>query len=713
MEIDEGYTYSIYAFQHETKAETFHEFYGHKIRPGSLISLIQRGLQYRELELQINKARSRNAASPLYQLEANKLIDELPRIQDGTRKELTEDIEPFFPAIPPQTKQIPGAGAGNGNADVDEEEDDEQASVATATLNHAPSTANSRKHGRGEEGVNGVLSGGEKSGVPDKKKRRKTAAPPTPAASTAAERPDGIEGDKAMIDRAPGPSPPIEEIRPITNGCSIGIQVETVSEIDASETLVLPGDHKVNTVAWSPVESGKLATGPQTSFGKIWSIPDGLELGTTPKHISLDHTSALVKSQQVTAIQWSSEGTIVATGTFDGSIKLWTSAGSIIGTLSLKCCPIMTLKWNKSSTILLSLYIDGGLLAWDVRTCELLQSYEKKLEVLDMVWLGEEAFAAAAEGKIVVYTAASGEVISKFEGEESVGLPCLAWDDLGNRLASGDTKGRIAIWGRSRTSPDHVVQAHGSALSQLVWQPRQLKHSTYSTTPEQNSQVSRRILASSSGQDTTVRLWVYDIALADSAPLTLFHELSLHDSSIIKISFSPDGRYLASGFYKKLYVWRAEDAFLAYVYDASKEQDVAMLNGEVNGTGDSKPVKQSNGDVEMGGMNDHDVDGDTDSGTGGLDTFDFLDLSWEKRGNMVAIAMGGIGCILVPIKPKSPTPRQISPALPAVSDNGSTAETAFSGATIETYITEPILPNGTQVGDHPNINGNIEKPAVR
>lgn len=369
-------------------------------------------------------------------------------LQDGTKKELTDDVEPLFPPISMSAKIMALVGNGRGSMEVGDDDDDERASEATATQ-QPPSVTNSRKHGRGEDGANGALSGGEKTGVPDKKKRRKLGAPPTPAASTVADRPDGLDGDKTMTDSTAEESPPIEEIRPITNGCSIGVQVETVTEIAPSETTVLTNDEQgVNKVAWSPVEPGKLVSGPRSSTARIWSISSAGSVPPSP--IILDHSSTLVKKQEVTAVQWSIDGTMLATGTFDGSTKIWDPEGAPIAVLLGKASPILDLRWNKASTILLSVYLDGGLLAWDVNTGGMLKGYEFVQEV---AWVGDETFAVAYnDGDIVVYMARTGEAGTRFKGEEGVGVTSLAWDEYGERLASGDAKGRIAVWLRSYTT---------------------------------------------------------------------------------------------------------------------------------------------------------------------------------------------------------------------------------------------------------------------
>ncbi|KAF8454536.1 WD40-repeat-containing domain protein [Terfezia claveryi] len=587
--------------------------------------------------------------------------------------------------------------------EVDDDEDDERASVATA-VQQPPSVTNSRKHGRVEEGANGLSSGGEKTVVPDKKKRRKTGAPPN-VAPTAADRPDGVDGDKTMVDTLSGQSPLVEEIRPTTNGYSIGVQVETVTEITAAEAFVLTNEEqKVNALAWSPIEPGKLVSGARSSMARLWSIPEG---SGAPSFRLLDHESRVTKKQEITAVQWSNDGTILATATFDGTIKLWNPLGGPIEVLPGKLLSILQLRWNTMSSILLTLYLDGSILAWDVGTAEMLPGFEEKQEVQevqDIAWVGDEAFAAAGiGGDIVIYEAKTGGIRETFKGE-GIGILSLAWDEFGERLASGDARGRIAIWRHSNVTPSFIVQAHGSQVSQLLWQPIRSPQSLVSMAGEISSEA--RILASRSDMDTVIKLW--SVNTSDTTPPTVFLEL-LHDSSVCNMSFSPDGKYIATGSNRRLFIWRTEDGFLAYVYKATKQENATLTNGDTHGI----TVPKTNGDVEMGGMDDNEVDTDTDSSKSAPDSFDIADISWDITGTVLAVAVNGLGCVLLPLTPKLQTPQYHSPPLlPAgTGENGSTVERTTSPATVDMAITPPSLVNGTHADEQ--VNGNLEKQTVR
>lgn len=189
-----------------------------------------------------------------------------------------------------------------------------------------------------------------------------------------------------------------------------------------------------------------------------------------------------------------------------------------------------------------------------------------------------------------------------------------------------------------------MLEAHGSKVSELLWQPIRVPQSGGAAQEQSPPLSPARFLASSSDTDTTIKLWSFDNSLIPSTSFMPNHQLAHHDSSVSKISFSPDGRYLASGSYKKVHIWRVEDGFLEYAYDAIKQENNPLVNGEVNGVTEAK----FNGDVEMGGVDDNPPSVNMDSVRAGLDSFDISDISWDIEGKTVAVAMAGLGVSFYP-----------------------------------------------------------------
>lgn len=319
--------------------------------------------------------------------------------------------------------------------ELDGDDDEKESSNTTTTQNH------SRKHGR-EDGINGLSSGGEKSGVPEKKRRRKTAASLTPVASTS--QPDGAKGDEVAVDSIAGSSPPVEEVRPVTNGCSVGIQVETTVVIPPKDAVILSSEHNRASVAWNPVNPTSLATATSGSLPRIWTVPhepDGLQPYASR---ALDHVD-IQQPEKVTAVEWSPKGDVLATASLDGTTHLWSVEGILLHTLDLRRVPILSLKWNSSAKFLIVFHCDEHLVLWNAATGDVVLDFERTNDsIYDVTWISDKWFACAKAEGAVTWDAETGRPM-RLCVEVDERAHTLAWDEIGKRLAVGTTGGKIAV----------------------------------------------------------------------------------------------------------------------------------------------------------------------------------------------------------------------------------------------------------------------------
>ena len=58
-------------------------------------------------------------------------------------------------------------------------------------------------------------------------------------------------------------------------------------------------------------------------------------------------------NKDVTSLDWNSSGSLLATGSYDGYARIWSTTGELKNTLGQHKGPIFALKWNKSGNYIL------------------------------------------------------------------------------------------------------------------------------------------------------------------------------------------------------------------------------------------------------------------------------------------------------------------------------------------------------------------------
>ncbi|MCI0660390.1 MAG: choice-of-anchor D domain-containing protein [Acidobacteria bacterium] len=283
-------------------------------------------------------------------------------------------------------------------------------------------------------------------------------------------------------------------------------------DLNFQELATLSGHvNSVESVSFSP-DGKTLASGSDNGTFKLWDVAGRREIATFYGHTG-----------SVESVSFSPDSKTLASGSWDNTIKLWDVPTRF---------EIATFKGHEQSVYSVSFSPDGKTLAsgsedntiklWDMSTLREIATLKAHADSVYSVSFspdGKTLVSGSDDNTIKLWDVPTRREIATLKGHEA-GVPSITFSPDGKTLASGSDDKTIKLWNVAGRHEIATLSGHTAGVSSVTFSP------------------DGKTLASGSGDDT-IKLW--DVGMRQNVMT-----LNGHKGYVRSVAFAPDGNILAS-----------------------------------------------------------------------------------------------------------------------------------------------------------------------
>ena len=269
----------------------------------------------------------------------------------------------------------------------------------------------------------------------------------------------------------------------------------------------------IRALAFAP-DGRTLATGSWDGSIKVWDIESGALLWTSWYRDNIE------------CLAFSPNGRTLASGGGDGTVQFWDATSGIHRqTLSNQNGPVLALSWSPDGNLLASGGIDGGIQLWQhpfgqsEMSVRRLSGHTNWVSGLAFAPDGRTLASGSWDATVRLWDVGSGSMRQTLTGHTER-VRAVAWSPDGQVLASCGFDHVIWLWDSDQGDYRMGLQGHTAGVYDLAFTPD-----------------SRSLLTSS--EDGTIRAW--DVERGRCVYMLQGYAVSLYD-----VAWSPDGTQLAS-----------------------------------------------------------------------------------------------------------------------------------------------------------------------
>lgn len=210
--------------------------------------------------------------------------------------------------------------------------------------------------------------------------------------------------------------------------------------------------HGVGAIACSRLNAKFVVSGSKDTCLKLWEVPQNI---TTPS-LTLDKpyslgvwSTTIAHEKEINAVCISPNDKLIATGSQDKSIKLWTSSPiKFVSTLRGHRRGVWCVQFSPVDRVVASGSADGTIKIWSLSDFTCVKTFEgHECSVLNLVFVsrGMQILSGATDGLIKLWTIKLNECIKTFD-EHNGKVWSLKIDKDESRMISGGGDSTIVIW---------------------------------------------------------------------------------------------------------------------------------------------------------------------------------------------------------------------------------------------------------------------------
>lgn len=306
-------------------------------------------------------------------------------------------------------------------------------------------------------------------------------------------------------------------------------KINNINALDVLEDERLKNLILNSGVAWN------MASGSYDGTIKIWDLEYGLIKTLTGNKI------------EIYCIAFSPDGKFIASGYRDGTINIWSvEKGIPFRTLIGHTRSVNAIAYSPDGRFLVSGGSDGMMKIWDISTDGFINIKADRHNVINLVYSPNGEFIASGgkESTIKIWNASNGELVKSLDEGESGSIPAYSPD--GKFIASGFyTTPEIKIWDASSGDLIKILNSDEAGTENLIYSP------------------DGKFLTSGNLY-SVINIW-------DVLTWNLVSVLKMKDKNGGTIVYSPDGKFLVYG--------TESDIGTIEIWDVVNEKLIKVLEG--------------------------------------------------------------------------------------------------------------------------------------